>query len=265
MLSQLKDKRITIKMEKQPLGKVFRHLIVNYDVPIGFEESILDRDHNDYEFETNLPYPGEKTYESLNGSTRITIQKERGFIVEKHWFTVNAEDEKLEDVLNSIVGQMNNYKWEINDGVVNIFPIKGRDERYKRLLDVNIKNYNLEIENHNSKTGMAIFEIRNRIFELPEVIEFLNENKFYYSDYRESIDNHDRKLFVEVNFSNLTFKELLNKITKIKRGGWILKTNDLFGTKEKEYIEMRIKSRNKEASRQMRVFRSNEPAILSLI
>ena len=50
----LKDKRITLQLEKQPLGVVFRYLTNIYDVPVGFEESILDRNHNDYFFETNL-------------------------------------------------------------------------------------------------------------------------------------------------------------------------------------------------------------------
>ena len=39
--TDLKDKQITIKMDKQPLGLVFRYLMENYDVPIGFEQSIF--------------------------------------------------------------------------------------------------------------------------------------------------------------------------------------------------------------------------------
>lgn len=42
----LKDRRITIRMESQPLGTVFRYLMEKYDIPIGFEQSVLDRDHS---------------------------------------------------------------------------------------------------------------------------------------------------------------------------------------------------------------------------
>ena len=68
-----------MKMDKQPLGKVFEHLIVNYDVAIGFEESTFDRENNDYEFETNLPYQSNKRYSGKDGKTQILIEKERVF------------------------------------------------------------------------------------------------------------------------------------------------------------------------------------------
>ena len=236
----LKDKRITIKMDKQPLGKVFEHLIVNYDVPIGFEESVLDRNHNDYEFETNLPYQNKKNVISADGSIQISITTEREFIVKQNWFSIDVENGSLKDVLNIIVGQMKNYKWEINDGVVNIFPSLGRDEKFEKLLELKINNFNLELADRPLPNGKPIFLIRTKIFELPEITKFLEENNLRFGRYRESVDNLRRKLKNEVNFSNLTFRQLLNKTTKIKRGGWILKENDLYGSKEKEYIEINI-------------------------
>lgn len=232
-VSELKDKRITLKMEKQPLGVIFKHLIVKYDVAIGFEESTLDRDHNDYDFDTNLPILKEN-WVSTDGETQVSITTERIFEVKQHWFTVNFQNERLEDVLNQIVGQMKNYEWEINDDVVNIFPVKGRDERYKKLLELNIKNFKVE-------KPALIFVIRNNIIDLPEVKGFLDESKIFYSTNRSGIFDHlKRKLPQEINFSNITFRNLLNSITKIKRGGWILKQNDFLGTKEKEYIDIDI-------------------------
>lgn len=234
----LKDKRITIKMEKQPLGQVFRELIEKYDVAIGFEESTLDREHNDYDFTTNLPSVREqrtvKANVGTNNEIEVSITAERIWNIKQHWFTVNAENERLEDVLNTIIGQMDNYKWEINDDVVNIFPIKGRDERYKKLLELNIQNFTL-------KKGMPIALIRDTLFDLPEFQKFLNENKLFTVPYRHAFSGDIfRKLDVDLNFSNLTFRDLLNKITKVKRSGWILKKNDNRDSKEKEYIEIDI-------------------------
>ncbi len=232
--TEIKNKKITMNLEKQPLGIVFRQLMVNYDVAIGFEESILDREHNDYDFETNLPnLKGQKSV-SDDGNVEISVVSERVYTVKQHWFTINVKDERLEDVLNTIIAQMKNYKWEINDDVVNIFPIRGRDERYASLLNLNIKNFDL------GKPTPPIFLVRNKLITLPEIKSFLDENKLFISFYRESLDNLARKLPSELSFSNLTLRELFNKITKIKRGGWILKTNDIFGTKEKEYIEIDI-------------------------
>lgn len=238
--TDLRDKRITIKVDKQPLGKVFELLIVNYDIPIGFEESTFDRDHNDFEFETNLPDRNKKVFSDAGNDIDVSIVRERVFPVKNHWFTINLEDSKLEGVLNAIVGQMKNYKWEINDDVVNIFPIRGRDEKFADLLALNIQNFDLGIGKPRPK-GNPIFLIRNRIFELPEVVKFLDDKKILHSKlYRESLDNLERKIPDVLNFSNLKFRDLLNKITKIKRGGWILKKRDMHSSKAEESIEINI-------------------------
>lgn len=217
------NKRITIKKENKPLDEILYYLIVKYDIAIGFEESTLDRDHDDYEFTTNLPFVNASGIRIAGGVTPI----------ERHWLTVNVEDGTLTEVLNIIVGQMRNYKWEINDDVINIFPISGRDERYEKLLALNIGNFKIE-------SRKPIFLIRDNLFALPEVVKFLNENKIYSTTNRENFDFVDRKLPTELNFSNVTFRDLLNKITKVKRGGWILKQSDISNSKEKEYIDIEI-------------------------
>ena len=170
----LKNKKITIKMDKQPLGKVFRHLMLDYDIPIGFEESTFDLNHNDYEFETILPVLL-KRHNSENKETNplnegsISIKVEPGFEVKENWITVNAENSPLEQVLDSIVEQMKNYKWEINDEVVNIIPVQGRDSRYEKLLNLEIKEYAVSKDRN-------FGAIRNKIFKLPEVRNFLLRN-----------------------------------------------------------------------------------------
>lgn len=217
-----KDKKITLKLKNKPLSVVFFNLMVKYDVPIGMEGSTLENDTVDYVFNTNLPY--------VDPSSKIT---DRSYDVKDHFLTVDVENASLETVLDEIVGQMKNYKWEINDEVVNIIPIKGRDKRYEKLLAINISNFIFQ-------EYFTIGQIRNNILDLPEVQKYLSENNILSTKYRGFIGNAARVLPVGMEFSNLTLRELLNKITKIKRGGWLLRQSYLYGTKEKEYIEIDI-------------------------
>jgi hypothetical protein len=219
----LKDTRITIKMEQQPLGVVFKYLMEYYDIPIGFEESTLDRGRPDFNFYANLPGQPQQRTQTPDGSVNVTFKYGgRVFKAKKHPITVNAENESLEEVFDQIVGQMENYKWEINDGVVNIFPVKGRDERFEKLMGMNIQRFTFE-------KGRTVEDITTNILALPEVIRFLKDNKLIFSGIRYGTATfvlkaqYGRTINVGMGFSNLTFRKLLNKITKIKRGGWVLK------------------------------------------
>lgn len=226
--SDLKDKRITIHMEKQSLGIVFRYLIDNYDVAIGFEESILDREHNDYNFDTFTSYVKELNVIDKEGSKMASITLKNGFKAKDHWITINAENERLEDVLNQIVKQMNYYKWEINDEVVNIFPLQGRDKRFQELLEIPIKDFRFN-------KSSPIRRIKVLVLELPEIKMFLDENKILsIASYIGLTQDLERKLPAEINFSNLKFGELLNRITKVKRGGWKLRRNRLLKAQKKK-------------------------------
>src|SRR5215203_1084702 len=232
---ELKDKRITIKLEKKPLRQVLLILIKNYDVPTGLEKSTLDKEHDDFDFDTNLREPKKRTIVKVNGQDPIVAESyvELVFNVKNHLITVNFENARLEDVLNKIVEQMENYKWEINDEVVNIFPSEGRDPKYEALLATKIKNYNFE-------KGGDVSDVRFLLSRLPEFKEFLKTNELLF-DPRQSgfADVLDRKIPYDMQFSDLTFSELLNKITKIKRGGWIL-SNKNFSNDFREHIEIDI-------------------------
>lgn len=230
--SDPRNKRITIKMENEPFGDIIDYLIKNYDVAIGFEESTLDTNHNDYEFETNLSV-SRKMIDS-NSNVQISVSSNRVYKVRENRFTINAENEKLEDVLNKIVKQMKNYKWEINEGVVNIFPIRGRNSKFEKLLETKVSKFQLE-------KNQRISLIRTLLFEMPEFKDFLLKNNLFILRNRSGLlEKLFRPIPAELNFSNLTFKELLNKITKIKRGGWIVKKSGQYGEKGKQYIDIDI-------------------------
>jgi hypothetical protein len=231
--NELKDKRITIKMDHQPLGKVFRTLIVKYNIAIGFEESTLDKDHNDYEFEVNLPYTAKSRSTAPNSGLRVSVRTELLFDVKQNWISVNLENAKLEDVFDVIVRQMKNYKWTLNGNVVNIFPTRGRDKRYEELLNLHVKDFSF-------KKDDPVGLIRTDILSLPEIKNFLNERNINVSLLRPDPENLMRPMPSDAKFSDLTFRDLLNEITNVKRGGWILKSNKIFRPNGKEFIEIEI-------------------------
>ena len=213
---EIREKLITIKTVNKPLCTVFGRLIFKYDIPIGFEESILDKDHDGFHFETNVPYGEWKQRYLADKEVNCGLPE-----VKNHLISISFKDARLEDVITEIVRQMQNYDWEIYDGVVNIFPVKGRDPRIKKLLDLKINEFSIS---RGTEVGMIQPLI---ILELPEFKEFLAENNLYAESDRTAPWFIERPLPEGMKFSNLTFKELLNSITKSKRGGWILKVSKI--------------------------------------
>jgi hypothetical protein len=232
----LKDKRITLKTEKIPFGRVLGYLMEFYDVPIGFVESILDRNTAEFRFSANSPGVAQYPLENVDGVFKIPANS--GFKPPLHPVTLNAENERLEDVLNKIVKQIENYKWKINDGVVNIYPIKGRDDRFEKLLDLKINRFVFE-------KGTPVWAITTNIKSLPEFSAFMTKNNLRFTGGRSGPSGalqqmYGRKVDEGMDFSNLTFRELLNKITKIKRGGWILKWRFISKKTGEEFIDIDI-------------------------
>ncbi|HKG14542.1 MAG TPA: hypothetical protein VKB12_14535 [Pyrinomonadaceae bacterium] len=232
----LKDKRITITMEAQPLGVVFRYLMENYDIPIGFEESVLDREGPEYGFATNMPSTAK--HEMRSGDVKFTTTAlPPGFEGGRHAITLYIEDGSVEEVFTRIVEQMDNYKLEINDDVVNIFPVKGRDKRFEKLLETRIKRFTLE-------GGKTVEDITTNIQALPEIRSFLRDNKLHFTGVRQGMNfvlaaQYGRRIEAGMDFSDLTFRDLLNRITKVKRGGWRLEWKWITG-KGEEHIDIDI-------------------------
>ncbi len=232
----LKNQRITIKAEKIHFGTVLGYLKEVYDIPIGFEQSVIDRKTVGWRFSVNSPGISYYPLENVDGVIKFPVNSR--FEPPLQPITLDAENERLEDVLNQIIKQITNYKWKINDGVVNIYPIKGRDDRFEKLLNLKIKNFTFE-------KGDPIWKITTNIKSLPEFSTFTAENNLRFNGARSGPEGavqkmYDRKLNESMNFSNLTFRDLLNKITKIKRGAWILKWRFLSTKTGEEFIDIDI-------------------------
>jgi hypothetical protein len=234
--SELKNQRITVKMERMPFGIVLGYLREKYDVPIGFEESIRDRNNSEFSFSSNSPGVAKYKLENIDGVFKVTVlpnQKTPLYPV-----TIACENERLEIVLNRIVKQVKNYKWEINDGVVNIYPIRERDKRFKQLLALKVKKFIFQ-------KGDTISDITKSIKLLPEFSAFAAENNFRFNGGRSGMESvlreqYGRTVNQGMDFSNLTFRDLLNRVTKIKRGAWILKWRFISQKTGEEFIDIDI-------------------------
>ncbi|MEP6849838.1 MAG: hypothetical protein ABI999_13360 [Acidobacteriota bacterium] len=229
-LTCLKDTKVSLKVDHQPLATVLRKLMFEYDISVGFEESILDRDHDDYSFETNGRFrPQSYTSSGLMFKTDIhpVVNVKNNFI------SIDVKDAKLDAVLDTIVSQMRNYAWRVDSGVVDIYPTASRDPNFERLL-------NLKIEQFRFANGMHVAVIRTKLFELPEVSSYLSENKIRYRDFTNGMTDYKSLQQVRMDFENLTLLELLNNIARTNHGGWILKSNKFAEAQGTKYIELQL-------------------------
>lgn len=218
--ADLKERRISIKMERQSLSKVVGYLMEKYDVPIGFEESVIDRPHADYFFHTNLPFSATRKIQMGNGEVSAEVEAETTWVAKDHFITLDIENGRLSKVLDRIVVQMRYYKWEVNEGVVNIFPKEGRDPRFAELMRSKVPIFTLT-------AGKTVEDITIRLKHLPTFDRWLRRNNLRFNGVRSGVSfvldaQYGRKLDFGMTFNDLTFRELLNEITKRKRGGWIL-------------------------------------------
>ena len=226
---ELLGKRVTIRMDRKPLYTVMWRLIMKYDIAVGFEESKFDRNHRHYYFETDVPQNKDERAEFGDKVILPSVP-----LFSDHLITLDANDERLENVLNSIVRQMVNYQWEISDGVVDIFPSRGRDERLVELLNTKVADFWVG-------EGDVIGTIKARLMlSTPEFKSFLAANELEYDTTEPGSSLSDQLLSEEMRFRNLTFRELLNSITRKKRGGWILQIKTRKEKPGKEYVELYI-------------------------
>jgi hypothetical protein len=212
--SPLRERRVTLQLANQPLNEVFARLTIDYDVPIGFEESVLDIGHGAYRFETDVPFEGDQR---IRWSDDLYFRSDAGGrpVVRDHLISVDYRNARLEEVLNDIVVQMKNYTWDIDDDVVNIFPLRERNPVLEKLMDVKVAKFS-------ASDGTTIEWLPVMLRKLPEFQAYrsehdLNQDITQYTSFRE------REL-PEMEFVDLTFKQLLNSILRVKRGAWIVRT-----------------------------------------
>ncbi len=195
---RLEDKRISISMKDVAFGTVIGHLTRNYGLSFGVEVVPGYEESDDLRFAMSKP-----NYEI--------------FIEKKTQFSLDLKDASLAEVMDSLMKQKPGYRWEISDGVINIFPTEARDERLRKLLELKIASFVMENER-----DLLVGKILDCIVDLPELKVF--EKSYDLSIPRTHVGSIDA-LFIKmdkVQFKNLSLKQLLNKLALVKGGSWRL-------------------------------------------
>jgi len=122
--------------------------------------------------------------------------------------TIRITSGTLKEVLDSLVAQEPIYRWEVRDGVINVYPVQSRDPVLQKLLETQVDTFATE-------KGMNNFQIHETILALPELKTWLQtenlEVKRGVQTGRRSIYTNDE---VKIDVSNATFRSVLNKVVK---------------------------------------------------
>jgi hypothetical protein len=232
----LKERKISISVSLVPLGDVFRQIIYESGISIGLERSILDGENTDFEFETNRPVylsGKKKTGESSKSSLTYQVQYKRVFNAKARFYTLYFQNAPLSSVLNALVRQMPNYKWEIIDDVVNIYPTIDRDKRLAELLETTIEGFS--IGNNAPK-----IIIQTELYDLPEVKGLLERENLAVSSIRRNAQDLKAEMSVGVSLKNLPFRRILNILARQKGGGWAMRVRSKRTWKNNEVLEIDI-------------------------
>lgn len=208
----ISEKRITISVRDRPLGDILNLLIADYDIAIGLEQSNLDPE-NDFRFTLNKPEMSFHTEEEREFHLRTLVRP-----AERHRYSLQYTSAPVATIMDDLMGQMKNYAWEITDEVVNIYPTAGRDRLLAQLSDLRIRRFSI-------RKGADFDTIQAMVaFGLPEVQSLLRANRSGAESYKGGeFLNAEYPVRMDLNFSDLTYRELLNAIVRTKRGGWLLK------------------------------------------
>lgn len=166
--SGIGGKRIDLNLTNATLLEVTSKLAVFYQIPIGVE---------------------------LRNDSRKKLQQ-----------NINIKSGSLNEVLDSLISQNPDYKWEMYDNVVNISPANSRDKFLEDLLETQITKFVLKRE-------IDKFEIRDSIVDLPEIKNLLKLNNVESLNrsypYNPKFNLNDR---IDLSILNTTVRGVLNKV-----------------------------------------------------
>lgn len=190
----LLERRIDTCFTNAEMLEVLNHLALDYKVPIGIE------------WATNYDETVQKKMYLDNGSIKWKPGE------------INTTAGSLEDVLDELIRLDPTYRWEMMDGVINIYPIHLRDDFVRDLLNTKIKYFSLAVNDEK-------FKIRDAIFDLTEIqtatkrarVELLRRS---YSYKRSGGDeaSHTRQ------FENISLRSILNATVRFTENKiWVIK------------------------------------------
>jgi hypothetical protein len=119
---------------------------------------------------------------------------------------IHLQSGTLREILNSLIKQDPDYDWKVRDGVVNIYPVRARDEILKTLLETRFKSFS-------SKKEAGRKRIAEIIHRSAEVNAFLNSRKVKLGILSRA-DLNAADAVKDINISDIDLRGLLNQIVK---------------------------------------------------
>jgi len=160
--------RVSIDATNADVSDVLRELAVNYHIPCGME------------------------FVSSNNASGS-----------KQKVTIHAVDEKVKDVLDSVVGQDPRYRWDLLDGTINVMP----SNRSESILDVEIPAVHL----HNA----TVNEASRQIMGLKPVRDRLDKHHLGAGEFNPWKPNQGvNEVRISIDSRSSTLRQLLNQIAQ---------------------------------------------------
>jgi hypothetical protein len=133
---------------------------------------------------------------------------------------ISLNDGKVKDILNSLISQDPSYKWEVNDGVINIFPITGRNE----LITSFLKTLVGPIHILPGEKRISISTQINNSLEL----QTLQEKSVKVLIFQSTVLGIEDTVSKELNIPRADARTVLNNLIKSEIGSklWIIKLSD---------------------------------------
>lgn len=213
--STLESLEITVERTDAPLRFIFQDLIEKYDVPIGFEEASDFIENRDLTFDTNKKLSSPCPL----GTIPPNCIPDRPMV--RKTFTINVKNVKLSVVLDSIAAQLGGYRWEVRDEVVNFVPTLNRSEIIQDFLELKITKFTIP-----RRTGEpTVMDLSFAVMGSPEVKDFSEKRGLKNFTTAESYQQNKlvRRPDGLEDLSGIQIVDLLNQITRQKRGGWVVR------------------------------------------
>lgn len=166
---KIEDKKVDLQLTNATLMYFLSTLSVDYEIPIGFEQSLVD--NNEFKINLNI----------VNGT--------------------------LKDVLNLVSNQVPNYRWKINDGVINFVPVENRDIFLEKLLDTHISKFAPE-------KGIKVYQLKKTIYDLPEIKFILESNNIEFVKSEIFSKGLLNPVDADICIENTNFRGVLNNLVK---------------------------------------------------
>jgi hypothetical protein len=143
--SALLDKQIEINLTDTSVTEVLSFLAVHENIPVGLERA--------YDYRDRLM------------QSMVVIDGRINWIPS----AISIRSGTVRAILDSLVAQDTSYKWDVFDGVVNVFPAVNRDDFLAQFLDARVERFSWTKD-------VDRFEVRNKLVRMPEIAAFLNKH-----------------------------------------------------------------------------------------